>query len=298
MNRYFNCIADNSSEGNLLVGSEYTALFDCGMMFCFNETLKKVKDGLKGRALDYIIFSHTHYDHIGALPFFKNEWNNLKVVSCKTGAEILQKSTPRKVIRELSLVAAKTNHVDLSLDYNDDIFFADIIVKENDVISLGDLSIQVIETPGHTRDSLSFFIPELELLILNETPGVLFSDPAVCDESGPIEKVYPCYLTSYNDTMNSIKKCSQIPFKYLSLPHRSVVGSKEAGTFFEKAYESNRLCRDFILDMKEKNISEEEMLQQFFNKYSSEVMLTYQPKEAFLANAKATIACTLRECLC
>jgi len=297
MNRYINCIADNSSEGNLLIGSDYTALIDCGMMFCHKETMKKVKDGLKGRTLDYIIFSHTHYDHIGALPFFKNEWNNLRVISCKTGAEILQKSTPRKVIRELSIVAAKTNHVELNLDYNDDVFSADIIVKDNDIISLGDLSIRVIETPGHTRDSLSFFIPELELLILNETMGVLFSDPSDCDSNGPIERMYPCYLTSYNDTMNSIKKCSQISFKYLSLPHRSVISREISDAYFEKAYEANRICRDFILDMKDKNLSEEEMLNAFYNKYSNEVMLTYQPKEAFLANAKATIACTLRECV-
>ena len=293
MNRYVNCIAHQSSEGNLLIGGKYTALFDCGMMFCAEKTIENVKNALNGRPLDYIIMTHTHYDHIGALPFLRNEWKELRAVTCETGAAVLLKSTPRRVIRELSIAASLAQKIDFKAEYNDDLFHADITVKDNEVISLGDLSVQVIETPGHTRDSLSFFIPELELLILNETPGVLFADPG--DGSPNAGRVYPCYLTSYNDTINSIEKCGQIKYKSLSLPHRGVVGNKEADGIFKKAHEANKECRDFIIGMKEKNLSEKEMLDSFFNKYASETLLSYQPKEAFLANAGATISCTLKE---
>ena len=221
MNRFINCIAHKSSDGQLLIGDDYTALFDCGMMFCGEKTIQNVKSALEGRTarkrtLDYIFLTHTHYDHIGALPFFRKEWSanevcvskeprNVRVVTCETGAAVLLKDTPRRVIRELSLAAAESYNIKLNMDYSDDLFYADITVKENDVISLGGISVQIIETPGHTRDSLAFFIPELKLLIINETPGILMPDG----------KIYPCYLTSYNDTINSIKKCSQIPYQHL-----------------------------------------------------------------------------------
>jgi len=286
MNRFINCIAHKSSDGQLLVGGDYTALFDCGMMFCAEKTIQNVKNALNRKTLDFIFLTHTHYDHIGALPFFRKEWSNMRVVTCETGAAVLLKNTPRKVIRELSLAAAENYKVELNTEYSDDLFHADITVKENDIISLGGISVQIIETPGHTRDSLAFFIPELKLLIINETPGILMPD----------EKIYPCYLTSYNDTIQSIKKCSQIPYEQLSMPHRGIVGSKEAEGFFEKALEINTVCRDFILDMKNKNCTEDEMINSYFNKYASETLLSYQPKEAFMANARATIASTLREC--
>jgi len=286
MHRYINCIAHKSSEGNLLIGDNYTALFDCGMMFCAEKTIRNVKDALNARQLDYIFLTHTHYDHIGALPFFKMEWKNVRVVTSAVGETILLKSTPRRVIRELSLAAAKTYNVKFNADYNDDLFCSEITVKDNDIISLGALSVQTLETPGHTRDSLSFFIPELKLLILNETPGVLF----------PNGNIYPCYLTGYNDTIRSIEKCRQIRYDHLSIPHRGVIDSKEAEGFFDKSLKANASCRDFILDMKEKNISEDEMLNLFFNKYADEMVLSYQPKEAFMANASAIIACTLKEC--
>ena len=198
---------------------------------------------------------------------------------------MLLKDTPRRVIRELSLVAAEVNGVELDAAYDDDVFKADIVVKEGDSIDLGGLTVEAVETPGHTRDSLSFYVPELELLILNETLGVLMPDGSI----------YPCFLTSYADTISSIVKCRRIPHKYLSLPHKGIVGGEDANGFFDRAFAVNTACRDFIVGMNDGNLSEEEMLDLFYQKYSSDMLLAYQPKEAFMANARATISCTLRD---
>ena len=176
MNRYINCMAHKSSVGNLIIGETHTAMIDCGMAFCAGGTIQRVKDALKGKTLDYILFSHTHYDHIGALPYFKKEWPLVRVITSAAGAAVLLKDTLRRVIRELSLVAAERHGITLDTAYNDDVFQGDIIVEDGDRIDLGGLTVEVFETPGHTRDSLSFLIPELELFIVNETVGVLLPD--------------------------------------------------------------------------------------------------------------------------
>jgi len=255
------------------------------MAFCANDTIQNVKNALKGRQLDYIFITHTHYDHIGALPFFRQEWPQVRVVSSEIGAAVLVKNTPRRIFREFSEVAAKSHGTSLGDTYNVDAFYADLKVKDKDVVPLGGISVEVLETPGHTKDALSFFIPELELLIVNETPGVLMPDGYL----------YPCYLTGYLVTINSVKKCREIQYKHLSLPHTGIVSDEIANGYFDRALENNTACRDFIVDMNNKGLSEEEMLERFTEKYSNKTLLNFQPIEAFIANARATIACTLRD---
>jgi len=285
MDRFINCIAHNASEGNLLIGDTKTAMFDCGMQFCANQTIENVKNALNGRTLDYIFATHTHYDHIGALPMFRKHFPNVKLITSDIGSTVLQKDTPRRVIRELSITAAKDYGSGNVAEYSDDTFVADIIIKDGDVIDLGGISVQVIETPRHTRDSLSFYVPELELLIVSETTGVMFPDGSM----------YPSYLVGFDMSVDAIEKCGKLPFKHLSLPHRGLVDENTAKEYFKRAVDMVNCCRDFVIDMYQNGLSDNDMLDKFFEKFGSKTLLTFQPKAAFNANAYATIACAIRE---
>ncbi|MCL2664772.1 MAG: MBL fold metallo-hydrolase [Defluviitaleaceae bacterium] len=279
MENYINCIAHNSSEGNLLIGKTHTALFDCGMAFCATETISGIKKALKKKTLDYVFITHTHYDHIGSYPFIKTEWPGVKLVTCETGAAVLLKETPRKVIRKLSAEAAAMYGKNIAAEYDENYFKADVIVKEGDVITLGGASVEVVETPGHTRDALSFFIQEPALLINCETSGVLLPDGSI----------YPCFLSSYSNTVETIKKCAKINFKHISFPHRSIVGGETASVYFERALAENERCKNFISGMILNGMSNDNMLAELKKKYYSKTLAGFQPLEAFLANAAAMI---------
>jgi glyoxylase-like metal-dependent hydrolase (beta-lactamase superfamily II) len=96
--------------------------------------------------IKYIILTHGHGDHIGAVNEIKQRTSCSVMMSEKD--EYLVKGETRNLIPILR---------------NIKLFDIDSYIKENDILKIGDISIKVIETPGHTPGGLSFVINDIIL---------------------------------------------------------------------------------------------------------------------------------------
>lgn len=123
-----------TSEGLILIDSMWD-----------DRDAKLIEEGIKGFGLDpkdlkYIILSHGHGDHYGGANYLRNKYA-AKVVLTKTDTDLMYNlntgtNSPR---------SPKTK--------------VDIYSKDKDVIKLGDTSITILETPGHTAGCSSFIFP-------------------------------------------------------------------------------------------------------------------------------------------
>jgi glyoxylase-like metal-dependent hydrolase (beta-lactamase superfamily II) len=157
----------------LLIGSEKTALMDCGMAYCGEALAENIKKELGERPLDYVILSHTHYDHIGGLSYLRKVWPDLISFGAGYGKKVLEKDSALKQIEIMSKAAWKlyskqtdkpaVRMAGLNIDR---------VVCEKDIISIGDKEIEVYETPGHTNCSLTFLLKPDGILFPSETVGV------------------------------------------------------------------------------------------------------------------------------
>ena len=90
--------------------------------------------------LAYVILTHAHFDHFYSAEKYLNKFSNAKFIAPKNDLELMNK------------------------DYSDEDYAqgfnnvlcpkADILVNENDSITLGDTELTFIETPGHTKGSM------------------------------------------------------------------------------------------------------------------------------------------------
>lgn len=114
-----------------------TAVIDPGGDF--PEIKKYIEDN--GLKVKYIIMTHAHGDHIGALEELK-DYSGAAVCIHREDNEMLQNSS-RNFSAELS-----GSHINMS---------ADRLLEDKDVLELGETKLNIIHTPGHSKGGICIY---------------------------------------------------------------------------------------------------------------------------------------------
>ncbi|MDD4564286.1 MAG: MBL fold metallo-hydrolase [Eubacteriales bacterium] len=285
-NKLVRVTAGSGGEAILIKGSEKTALIDCGMAYCGEGLVNNIKKELGDRKLDYVILSHTHYDHIAALSYVRRAWPDLVSFGAAYGKEVLEKESALKRIEKLSEVAWIYY---LKLKARPEVLMdglrVDRTISENSIISLGEEELSVFETPGHTNCSLTFLLNPYRILFPSESTGVYIGNG----------QMITGMLKSYSETMESIKKCKEINARYIISPHYGLVPEKAAESYWDYAANTSNLHKDFVLERIDKGASFEEIIKDYKNEFWSESVAEEQPVEAFSLNAQHMVQNIIRE---
>lgn len=268
-----------SSTAFLILGEDKTALIDCGMAYCASGLIGNIQQVLNdGRKLDYILLSHSHYDHISGVPYLRKVWPDVKVMASEYAQNILTKKSALKTIRELNNQSALYYGSSQLIDYDDTLMKVDHKISEGDSLKLGSTSIDILETPGHTKCSLSFIVNN-EVIFPSETSGCM-------SKSG---KIYPAFIISYKQTMNSIHKCQKANLQYIVSPHLGLVSKGETPTYWEKCIQAVNKTRDFVLQLFTAGFDEDKIFKEFEKTFRDEQCRLSQPDYAFEINNRAMI---------
>lgn len=180
------------------------------------------------RLLDYAIVTQSHYDHLGALPYLKRKIPNLEIGAAPLVGELMQKP---KVLSTMNFLSSqlgdyfKDEIPDMAADIQITALDFDLRLGDGDVIDLGGVHIEVVETPGHTRDHLSYYLPERSMLF----PGEALGNPAGDGTTIKVE-----FVTSYTDYMNSIEKLSELNPDIIAMSHMYVYHGEDARRYMQR----------------------------------------------------------------
>ncbi len=92
-----------------------------------------------------ILLTHAHFDHIGGAEQLRN----------KTGVNIAIGEKENAFLSDPSVNLSGLFSVSLKP------FSADVLLKDEEILNIGDLKIKVIHTPGHTLGSVSYLIDDV-----------------------------------------------------------------------------------------------------------------------------------------
>lgn len=270
--------AGHGGEALLLTGSEKTALIDCGMAYCGDRMVENLKKALsdKGRSsLDYVLLSHSHYDHMGALPFIKKEMPDAVVCGSEHCRDILKRPGAKKMMKSLGTAARNLYEPGSEMDIPVDGLGVDTVLRDGDRISLGDECVTVLETKGHTDCSLSFAFEPAGILFTSESTGILEGD----------FYVHTPALKSFDDAFESLEKCRNYGAAHICLPHYGMLPDGFIDRYWAMFRQSCDEKADFIRRLKSEGRTREEMLEMYVDRYWTPDKQQEQPKEAYIINS-------------
>jgi glyoxylase-like metal-dependent hydrolase (beta-lactamase superfamily II) len=276
--------AVHGGDAFLLTCGMAEILFDSGFAFCGPKLVENLERELGGRPLDYILLSHSHYDHAPGSAYCKARWPNAQVISSEYAAKIFTKPGARAVMRELDDAAAAQHGMRRTVDLIDSLK-TDLPLRDYETISLNGLCVQCIPLPGHTKCSVGFYFKEHNFLIASESIGV-FSGGDV---------ISPAFLVGYQMSVDSIRRVMEMDVKNMLLPHYGILHGEKCREYLETAMLWTVRCRDALMDAFNAGKSREEMIGVIRDMFYVGTLLKYQPEKAFLVNAGHMVDLIIRE---
>lgn len=270
-------------EAILIIGSEKVAMHDLGMA-CFSDKLisniHEVLDPM-GRTLDYILMSHTHYDHIGALPYVIKEFPDVVVCGSIIADKVFKSETAIGVMEKLGKEAKElygVKDVEITARGNR----LDVALSEGDTIDLGDMIVTAYEAKGHTDCSMAYVVEKKDgtkILFTNESVGS-FERPGSISSSP---------LKSFEDSYETAEKLKSLNCDYLVLMHYGMADPKTKETYFDDYIATAKEEQAFIKDLISKGLTDEEIFAEHKKKYWTDERDVNQPYGAYKTNTEVII---------
>jgi glyoxylase-like metal-dependent hydrolase (beta-lactamase superfamily II) len=214
----------------LLEGEREAMILSGGMSYIVPDILEQLRRwGIDEERITKLLILHSHFDHVGIVPFFKRRNPNLEIYASARGWEILGMPKAIATINEFSRdVARRLNKEDVfsryDLEWRDDV--KGMTVGEGDRLELGGLEVHILETPGHSSCSITAYVPRLKALFASDGGGIPFK-----------ETIIPSGNSNFTKYQQSLEKLKDLDVDFVCADHYGYVTGGEARGFIRRGIE-------------------------------------------------------------
>jgi glyoxylase-like metal-dependent hydrolase (beta-lactamase superfamily II) len=226
----------------LLEGKTSSLIISGGMSYLAPLVLSQLHDfGIDEKKIGKLLILHSHFDHVGLVPFFKRRYPDLEVYASSRAWEILHMPKGIETINRFSRLITErmglTRGVEgCDLEWRDDV--AGTAVFEGKTIDLGGMIVQILETPGHSSCSISAYVSEIRALFPSDGGGIPYG-----------EMILPSGNSNFTKYQQSLEKLKTLTVDIVCADHYGYVTGREAGTYINKSIDAARKKRTMIEEL-------------------------------------------------
>jgi glyoxylase-like metal-dependent hydrolase (beta-lactamase superfamily II) len=198
---------------------------------------------VKPETVRYIVVTHSHFDHCGALPYLRDRFPDAQVVGTAAAGEALSKEKIVQYNARINDEAAEQLGLGgacVRVQERQATLAIDMVVGDGDSVDLGNgITARFYEVPGHSKCCLATYIPELKALFPTDTM------PHPVDS--PLDLAYPSAQFDFAQYVSSLQRLNQFDVDILGLDHHGVMLHEQAGQYLRNALKRTLDFQDFVL---------------------------------------------------
>lgn len=243
-----------AASTHLLAIGDVGALVDASVSAMHERLIEQIVNYIGDDGdISFVLLTHAHFDHVGGLPYLRQQWPELEVIAAPQTAELLEQAETKELLYEKNLSCMQALNAEMGMSKEDWIsaIRVDRIIGDGDIIDLGDdVEVKLISSPGHTHDSVAYFVMPDFALACGETVG----------SYGGREKVTSCFTHEYQAYVESLGKLSSLDVKALCFPHSGVITGELVPKFLVDARQAADRFRDAVRE----RIEQGELVQEIY----------------------------------
>jgi len=211
----------------LLEGRQESMIISGGMSYIVPDLLQQMADfNIDEKRITKLLILHSHFDHIGIVPFLKRRLFQMAVYASERAWEILTMEKAIRTNNECSRTVARRMRKEevysvYDLEWRDDI--SGKVVRDGDRIDLGEVEVSILEIPGHSSCSIAAYVPEWKALFPTDGGGIPFRETIVTSGN-----------SNYTQYQESLEKLKNLEVDYYCADHYGYVTGEEAREFVPK----------------------------------------------------------------
>jgi glyoxylase-like metal-dependent hydrolase (beta-lactamase superfamily II) len=266
----------------LLEGKNRSLLINGGFSCLIPDLLRQLESsGIDESRINALLVLHSHFDHVGIVPFFKLRHPDMVVYSSPRALEIFKKPKAIQVINTSSRYITESRGLSEVCSAYDLDWWTGIeggAVSEGDRIDLGDLEVHIIETPGHSLCSISAYVPQMKALFPSDAGGVPLGERIVIDGT-----------SNFTKFEESLQKLKGLEVEYLCSDHYGYVTGADAGAFISDSIEAAKRRRCLMEEAYKRTGDLEEAARQLASLFRYENSANIVPNEVYLQSQRRMI---------
>jgi glyoxylase-like metal-dependent hydrolase (beta-lactamase superfamily II) len=193
------------------------------------------------------IIPHAHPDHVMAVPLFRELFPGITVAASAPAAKTLSAEKAMAYFCQVddALTSSLLKAGIISQQHRpkplaEKQIAVDRLIGEGDTITVGEITLSVLETPGHSECSLSFHEPDAGLLLISDAAPYYLPEH---------ECWWPDYFAGYGTYVHSLERLAGVGAQILCLGHNGAIhGAEDVELYFNKVISAARQYHQHILD--------------------------------------------------